>query len=111
MFNDYLDDTRDKINSLDYCLKNDTGGASVNVKFIDDKLSTLKLNILFDINRINKGKEVLVKSEDCNTMLSNMNKISKQYTDLYSKVDKVQKSLENQTYPLPSQLVEYLVNV
>ena len=112
MLNGNFNDIKDKINSLEYCLKNDTGSSSVNSVFISSKLDLIKINILSDVSRIKKGQEIILsKSINNDQIIDNMKKINKTYVDLYIRVDSIQKSLKNDAYPLPQYVLDYLIDV
>jgi hypothetical protein len=112
VFNDYLTDTNDKLNSIKHCTMNGLElGFTVEKSFLFERLDTMKLDVLSKASRIKIGKEIVQKSNNTENIVLNIDSLCSQYKSLYMKIDTIQKSLNNDRYTLTSQLIEYLKNV
>lgn len=110
MFNDYLTDTNDKLNSIKYCTTNDLElGFTVEKSFLSERLDLMKLDVLSKARRIKIGKEIVEKLDT--NIARNIDTLCTQYKTLYVKIDTIQKGMTKESYKITSQLIEYLQNV
>ena len=112
MFNDYLTDTNDKLNSIKYCTADNLkSGFVIEKSLLSERLDMMKLDVLSKTNRISIGRDIIKKFSNTESLVSSVDDLYSQYKLLYTKIDTVQKSLNRDRYILTSQLVEYLKNV